>query len=83
MDPTTLKDMQNNAVSVEANLMIKKSQLKHEKLEKRVTIKEEPSTSTNLKLHALIKTMDRMVNLMINSTRYLEPQVRNPNLRNQ
>lgn len=81
-DPTTLEDMQNNAVSVEANLMIKKSQLKHEKLEKRVTMKEEPSSSTNLKLDALVKTMDRMADQMINSDRTQESQVTNPTFRN-
>jgi len=37
-DLVTLEEMKNRAVSVEANLMIKKSQLKHEKPEKKVTI---------------------------------------------
>lgn len=75
--------MKNNAVSVEENLMINISQLKHEKPEKKVTIKEEPSSSTNLKLDALIRTMERMANRMINSDRPQEPQVRNSNFINQ
>lgn len=81
--PTTLEDMQNNAVRVEANLMIKKSQLKHKKPKKRVTIKEEPSSSTNLKLDSLMITMERMADQMIKSDRSQEPQVRNPNFRNR
>ena len=35
-DLATLEEMQDNAMSMEANLMIKKSQLKHEKLEKKI-----------------------------------------------
>lgn len=82
-DPATLEEMQNNAVSVEENLMIKKFQWNHEKLEKKVTVKEETSSSTNLKLDALIRTMERMANRMINSDRLQVPQVRNLNFRNQ
>lgn len=67
---------------MEANLIIKKCQLKHEKPEKKVTIKEEPSSSTNIKLDALIRTMERMADWMINSDRPQEPQVINLNFRN-
>lgn len=82
-DHVALEEVQDNAVSVEENLMIKKSQLKHEKPKKKVTIKEEPSSSTNIKLDTLIKTMDRMADQMINLDRQLEPQVGNLNFRNQ
>jgi len=82
-DPATLEEMHNNVVSMEANLMINKSQLKHEKPEKKVTINEEPSSSTNLKFDALIKTMERMDDWMINLDRPQEPQVRNLNFKNQ
>jgi hypothetical protein len=40
---TTLADMQNSAISVEANLLAKRAR---QRTERRVTIKEEPSTST-------------------------------------
>ena len=41
-DPTTLEDMQKNAVSVEENLLAKRARIK---TEKKVTIKEEASPS--------------------------------------
>ena len=41
-DPITLEDMQKIAVSVEANLLAKRARAR---AEKKVTIKEEPSTS--------------------------------------
>eukprot|EP00253_Pinus_taeda_P016840 PITA_16840 len=44
-DPATLEEMQRNAISVEANFLIKKSKIKPEKLDKKVTIMEESSSS--------------------------------------
>ena len=41
-DPTTLEDIQKNDVSVESNLLAKRARMR---LDKRVTIKEETSTS--------------------------------------
>jgi len=41
-DPTTLNDMQKNAMSVEANMLAKRARMK---TEKKVTIKEEASSS--------------------------------------
>ena len=58
-------------------------ELKHEKPEKKVAIKEETSSSADLKLDAPIITMERMADRMINSNREQEPQVKNPNFRNQ
>ena len=45
--------MQSNVVSVEANLLAKKARLRNER---RVTIKEETSTS-DLKIDNLVKTL--------------------------
>jgi len=59
--PATLEDMQKNGVSVEANLLIKKSKMKPEK---KVTIKEESSSSSDGKLDTLIKTMEKMMERM-------------------
>lgn len=56
-DLTTLEDMQNNVVSVEANLLAKRERMR---LEKRVSVKEEASNS-NVKMDTLIRTMERMV----------------------
>lgn len=47
-NPTTLEKMQKNVVSVEANLLAKKAKLR---VEKRVTIKEEPFSSSNVTRH--------------------------------
>jgi len=63
-DPATLEEMQKNALSVEANLLIKKSKIKPEKLEKKVTIKEESSSSSYGKLDTLINTMEIMMDKM-------------------
>jgi len=61
-DPTALEEMQSNAVKVDTNLLAKKSNLK---TERRVTIKEEPSSSSlDLKIDNLIKTMERMMERM-------------------
>lgn len=58
----TLEYMQKNVVSVEANLLAKKSKMK---IENRVAIKEEPSTSLDAKLDTLVKTMEKMMERMI------------------
>lgn len=60
-DPTTLEEMQWNAISVEANFLIKKSKSKPERVEKIVVFREEPGSSSNEKLDSLIKTMERMM----------------------
>lgn len=72
-DPTTLEEMQKIAVSVEANLNDKRARMK---AEKRVTIKEEASTSDQI----LLK-VERMVEKL--TLDKLEPQIRNPNFRGQ
>lgn len=58
--PTTLEEVQANALKVEANLLAKKAKLK---TERRVTIKEEhsPSSSSNYKIDNLLKTIERMI----------------------
>ena len=70
--------MQRYAVSVEANLSIKNSKMKGEI---KVTIKEETSSSSEVKLDALIRTLERMVDRMSSMERQPEAQVRNPNFR--
>lgn len=72
--------MHKNAISVEANFSIKKSKMKGEK---RVTIKEEASSSSDVKLDTLIRIVERMVDRMSITKRQLEPQVINPNFRGQ
>ena len=54
--PVTLADMQNIAVSVEANLIAKRNRAR---AERRTTFKDEPS-SFEQKLDAIIKGMDRL-----------------------
>lgn len=56
-DPTTLAEMQKNFVSAEANLLAKRARMRSKK---RVTIKEETSTS-DAKMDSLLQTMERMV----------------------
>lgn len=50
--------MQKNAVSIEANLLAKRVRMRSEK---RVTVKEEASSS-DVKMDTLIQTMEWMVN---------------------
>ena len=69
-NPETLEQMQSNDVSVEANLLAKKSRMRNKK---RVVIKEETSTSDG-KIDSLAKSveriMDRLENIkMINYSR--------------
>lgn len=54
--PPSLADMQNIAVSVEANLIAKRTKAKNER---RITFKEEPSTFDQ-KLDAIMKGMERL-----------------------
>ena len=59
---TTLADMQKSAISVEANLLAKRAR---QRLERRVTIKEEPSTSTtDSKLDSLTRAVERMMEIL-------------------
>ena len=57
--------MQSNVVSVEANLLPKKARLRNEK---RVTIKEETSTS-DLKIDQLEKKLERVMDGLDNMER--------------
>jgi hypothetical protein len=82
---TTLEDMQKSAISVEANLLEKRA---CQRSERRVTIKEEPSTSTlDSKLNSLARAMERMMERLTVSEispprdNPPTPQVRNPNFR--
>lgn len=80
-DPGTLKEMQRNAVSVEANMLIKKSKTKLERPEKKVVFKEEPFSYSDVKLDTLIKTMEIMMDIMCIIDRQAKPSIRNPNFR--
>jgi len=82
-DPATLEEMLRNAVSVEANLFIKKSKSKDERTEKKFVFKEEPSPYLDVKLDTLIKTMEIMMDRMSIKDRKEEPSVRNLNFRGQ
>ncbi len=60
IDLATLEEMQENTLKVEANFLAKKDKLM---VEKRVTIKEEPSssTSTGYKIDSLFRTVEKMM----------------------
>jgi hypothetical protein len=82
---TTLEDMQKSAISVEANLLAKRAR---QRSERRVTIKEEPSTSNlDSKLDSLVREMERMMERLTVLERNPPrenppaPQVQNPNFR--
>ena len=82
---TTLADMHKSALSVEANLLAKRAR---QRSERRVTIKEEPSTSnSDSKLDSLARAVERMMERLtvsdINPLREnpTAPQVRNSNFR--
>lgn len=75
-DPATLEEMQLNAISVENNLLIKKSKSNPERTEKKVVFKE-PSSSSDVKFDALIKTMETMMDTISITDRQAEPSVRN------
>jgi hypothetical protein len=81
----TFEDMQKSAISVEANLLAKRDR---QRIERRVTIKEEPSTSTtDSKLDSLTQKVEFMMERMNLSDRNPPrdnapaPQIRNPNFR--
>ena len=77
-DPTTLEDMQKNAMSVEENMMTKKARMK---TEKKVTIKEEAS-SLDVKEDNLLWKIENMFD---RSTVADKPEttIKNPNFRGQ
>ena len=79
--PETLEQMQSNVVGVEENLLANKARLRNER---RVTIKEETSTS-NLKIYILAKTLERMMDRLDNMERKPQwdnqQQIINPNFR--
>jgi hypothetical protein len=55
----TLEYMQKSVVSVEANLLARRAR---QRKERRVTIKEEPTTSSSdAKLESIVRTMERMM----------------------
>jgi len=72
-DLATLEEMQKIAISVEANLNDKRARLK---AEKKVSIKEENSTSDQV-LRKVEKMFERL------TLDKLEPQIWNPNFRGQ
>jgi len=82
-NPETLEQMESNVVSVEANLLAKKSTMKNEK---RVVFKEETSTSYG-KLDSLAKSIERIMDRLENMERKKQwenqqpPPIRNPNFR--
>jgi ribonuclease HI len=84
-DAATLEDMQKCAISVEANLLAKRARQRNER---RVTIREEPSTSiAESKLDSLSRNVEFMMEKLSLSDRNPPrdnapvPQIRNPNFR--
>lgn len=77
-DPTTLEDMQNNAVSIEANLLAKRARMK---TEKKVIIKEEASSS-DIKADYILWKIEKMFDRLTIVDK-LENKIRNPNFRGQ
>ena len=59
---TTLKEMQDNEIDVEANLFLKRSNLKEEVME---NIEKEHLTSSKVKLEILVITMEEMMQNII------------------
>ena len=83
-NPKTLEQMQSNVVSVEANLLAKKTQMGNEK---KVVFKEETSTSDR-KVDILAKSLERIMDRLENMERknqwenqQQQPPIRNPNFR--
>jgi hypothetical protein len=73
-NPATLEDMQKCTVSVEENLLARRAR---QRTKRRVTIKEEPSTSNvDAKIYSLVRTMEIMMEI-------LEITNRNPPRENQ
>jgi hypothetical protein len=84
-DAATLEDMQKIAISVEANLLAKRAR---QRTERRVTIKEDPSTSnTDSKLDSVVRSLELLIERTSISDRNPPrdnapaPQIRNPNFR--
>jgi hypothetical protein len=84
-DAATLEDMQKCAISVEANLLAKRARQRNER---RVTIKEEPSTSnSDYKMDTVVKSLALLLERSNISDRNPPrddspaPQIRNPNFR--
>jgi hypothetical protein len=85
INAATLEDMQKIVVSVEANLLARRAR---QRTEKRVTIKEEPSTSSyDAKLDSLAKDIEKMMerftitNMNPPKENQTAPQIRNLNFR--
>ena len=82
-NPETLGQMKSNVVSVETNLLAKRDRMRNEK---RVTIKEEPSTSEG-KIDSLAKSVERIMDRLENMERKSQwenqqgSQIRKPNFR--
>jgi hypothetical protein len=84
-DAATLEDMQKCAISVEANLLAKRARQRNER---RVMIKEEPSTSnSDYKMDTVVKSLALLLERSNISDRNPlrddspAPQIRNPNFR--
>jgi hypothetical protein len=82
---TTLEDMQRSAISVETNLLDRRAR---QRIKKRVTIKEEPSTSSlDAKLDSLTRDMEKMMERLTITNKnpprenQATRQIRNPNFR--
>jgi hypothetical protein len=81
----TLEDMQRSVVGVEANILARKAS---QRTKKRVTIKEEPSTSSSdAKLDSLARAMEKMMERLTMTDKnpprenQAAPQIRNLNFR--
>jgi len=77
--------MQKSSISVDANLLARRAR---QRTKKRVTIKEEPSTSSsNAKLYSLARAMEKMMERLTVADRnpprenQAAPQIQNPNFR--
>jgi hypothetical protein len=85
INETTLEDMKISAISVETNLLARRAR---QRTEKRVTIKEEPYTSSSdAKLDSLARAMEKMMERLTITDRNPPrenqdaSQIRNPNFR--
>ena len=81
----TLEDMQKSAISVEANLLAKRAR---QRSKRRVTIKEEPSTSTtDSKCDSVVRNLELLLERVnVSDKNPLRdntpaPPIRNPNFR--
>lgn len=60
-EPKTLEQMQKNVLSIKANPLAKKAKIK---TKRRVTFREEPSSSLDTKLDMVVKSLEKMVEKM-------------------